>query len=72
MKLNTARGTWRDIGEVVADVRTFKVQHLEEKNKYKFRIRAMNKIGQSEPADLQDTVLAKDPWGKNCSIMIDR
>ena len=63
MDVSSARGAWRDVGEISADSQTFKVQHLEEKNKYKFRIRAVNKIGHSEPADLQETVLAKDPWG---------
>ena len=65
MDASAARGQWREVGEVVADLRSFKVSHLEEKNKYKFRIRALNKIGKSEPADLQETVLAKDPWGMN-------
>ena len=65
MDVSSARGAWRDIGEIQANTRTYKVQHLEEKSKYKFRIRALNKIGPSEPADLQDTVLAKDPWGKD-------
>ena len=64
MDASSARGQWREVGEVLAGSHSYKVQHLEEKNKYKFRIRALNKIGKSEPADLQDTVLAKDPWGK--------
>ena len=64
MDVSTTRGAWREVGEVVADIRTFKCQHLEEKSKYKFRIRAINKIGPSEPTDLQETVLAKDPWGE--------
>ena len=71
MDVSSTRGAWREVGEVVADIRTFKCQHLEEKSKYKFRIRAINKIGQSEPADLQETVLAKDPWGE-CNANFER
>ena len=29
----------------------------------RFRVRALNKIGSSEPANLDDPVLAKNPWG---------
>jgi predicted phage tail protein len=64
MDVSSAKSVWRNAGEVTADVRSYKCQHLEENNKYKFRIRAVNKVGQSEPADLQETVVAKDPWGK--------
>ena len=64
MDASSGRGQWKEVGDVLAGSHSYKVQHLEEKNKYKFRIRALNKIGKSEPADLQETVLAKDPWGK--------
>ena len=30
---------------------------------YKFRVKAVNKIGPSPPGELQEPVLAKDPWG---------
>lgn len=56
------KDNWSEIGEVKADQKKFKVDNLVDKNKYKFRIRALNKVGPSEPADLTDTVLARDPW----------
>ena len=54
---------WREIGETVAGRTTFKCS-LEEKQKYRFRVRALNRIGTSLPSLLPDAVLAKDPWGK--------
>lgn len=54
---------WREIGETVAGRTTFKTE-LVDGQKYRFRVRALNKIGTSLPAELQDFVLAKDPWGK--------
>lgn len=42
----------------------FKVEDLVPKKTYKFRIRAVNKIGSSEPGVFAKPVLAKDPWGE--------
>ena len=53
---------WSEIGEVKSDQTSFNVKNLLEKNKYRFRVRALNKIGPSEPAELADTVLPRDPW----------
>lgn len=39
------------------------VMGLTPKKEYKFRVRAVNKVGSSEPAPLSKVVLAKDPWG---------
>lgn len=41
------------------------VKDLTHKKEYRFRIRAVNKIGTSEPNQFSKPVLAKDPWGKN-------
>ena len=56
------RDKWIEVGEVVADNKNFKCNDLEEGQKYQFRVRALNSVGPSKPADLPDTVLAKDPW----------
>ena len=53
---------WSRLGEVSSKERKFKAVNLLEKNKYRFRIMAVNKVGASEPAELADTVLARDPW----------
>lgn len=60
---------FESIGEVPAnEPHTFKVEDLIPKKNYKFRIRAANKIGPSEPATFKNTILAKDPW---VNILID-
>ena len=59
------KGVWSEAGEVKPfdeDDNNFVVKGLVEKHRYKFRIRAQNRIGLSEPAEIQDSVLAKDPW----------
>lgn len=55
---------WESVGEVAAGGATkYKVEGLTPKKEYKFRIRAVNKLGSSEPALFGKPVLAKDPWG---------
>lgn len=44
------------------------VTDLTFKKEYKFRVKAVSKIGASEPTTLAATVLAKDPWGKIIEI----
>ena len=53
---------WEEVGETAVDKHSFKCDKLAEGKKYRFRVRAVNKIGPSPPGDLEDTVLAKDPW----------
>lgn len=65
---------WDNVGEVSGGKpTTYKVIDLVPKKSYKFRIRAVNKIGSSEPATFGKPVLAKDPWDepgkpKNCDV----
>ena len=54
---------WQEIGETAATITRFECLELVEKKKYKFRVKAVNKIGPSPPGELQEPVLAKDPWG---------
>lgn len=58
------KSQWDNVGEVAAGEKcVYKVEDLIAKKEYKFRIRAVNKIGSSEPALFAKPVLAKDPWG---------
>ncbi|CAK1595483.1 unnamed protein product, partial [Parnassius mnemosyne] len=54
---------WDNVAEVAHGEPTkYKVEDLIAKKTYKFRIRAVNKIGSSEPGLFAKPVLAKDPW----------
>ena len=65
------KAQWDSVGEVKLGEKTsYKVQDLVTKKEYKFRIRAVNKIGSSEPATFGKPVVAKDPWGKYHLLII--
>lgn len=57
---------WDSVAEVpVGQPLKYKVEDLIPKKTYRFRIRAVNKVGSSEPGMFAKPVLAKDPWGKD-------
>lgn len=59
------KAQWDNVGEVMPGEKCiYKVTDLIPKKEYKFRIRAVNKLGSSEPAMFGKPVLAKDPWGE--------
>ena len=60
--LHIAAG-WNRVGETT-DALSFKCEQLVNKKEYKFRVIAVNKMGNSDPAVYPKTVLAKDPWGE--------
>lgn len=41
-----------------------RVDHLIEGHIYNFRVKAVNKIGESLPLTTFDSITAKDPYGK--------
>ena len=49
---------WDEIGETAADITKLECLELIEKKRYKFRVRAVNKIGPSPPGELTEPVLA--------------
>ena len=53
---------WTPCGEAEADATSAPVDDLTEGKKYKFRVRAVNKEGQSEPLESQEAVTAKNPY----------
>lgn len=62
---------WDNVAEVpLGQPLKYKVEDLIPKKTYKFRIRAVNKIGSSEPGLFSKPVLAKDPWGKDLIFLI--
>ncbi len=61
-KLDEDTGRWVPCGEVPADARDATIDGLQEGKKYKFRVRAVNKEGRSEPLESEKAVLAKNPY----------
>ncbi|KAK2728044.1 hypothetical protein QYM36_008501, partial [Artemia franciscana] len=69
----SAKGGWVNVGDVPGSEKTFNCTGLTAKKEYKFRVIAVNKLGNSEPALFPKTVLAKDPWdepGKPGSVEV--
>jgi len=38
-------------------------------NRYKFRVAAVNEMGQSDWLEADDEIIAKDPWGKEAAVV---
>lgn len=55
---------WDNVGEVpgTGAPTSFAVKDLIPKKTYKFRVRAVNKVGPGEPALFGKPILAKNPW----------
>ena len=62
-KMDTKKGTWTEVGKVTGDTQCG-VPGLEPGKSYKFRVKAVNKEGESEPLVTDKETLAKDPYGK--------
>lgn len=54
---------WTVVGHVPGDTQCG-VPNLKAGKKYRFRVRAVNAAGESQPLVNHEEVLAKDPWGK--------
>lgn len=63
-KMDTDTGRWVPAGEVDADKNEFDFKGLTKGKKYKFRVKAYNKEGESDPLETFDSILAKNPYGK--------
>ena len=50
--------------QVGPDKTEFKVEGLTPRKKYKFRVRAVNKEGESEPLETDEAIEARNPYGK--------
>ncbi len=67
--LDTTSGTgaWSEVAHTAGGGdRQIKVEHLTPWHKYRFRVRAVNKIGPSDPGEMTgDDILMRDPWGEH-------
>lgn len=71
-KMDLDTGRWVAAGEVGPNENSFKVEGLTPKKKYKFRVKAVNKEGESEPLETEEAILAKNPYGKYMSHFYNR
>ena len=61
----SVKGGWHEVCNQPANQElTYKCEDLVFKKQYKFRVKAVNKMGPSEPGVFDKIILAKDPWGK--------
>ena len=56
-------GEWKEVGKIQGDTQCG-VPGLTPGRKYKFRVKAVNSEGASDPLNTKTDTLAKDPWGK--------
>jgi hypothetical protein len=57
-------GRWVPAGETDGPATSLEVDGLQPGHKYKFRVRAVNKQGKSEPLTTSHAIEAKNPFGK--------
>ena len=63
-KMDVDSGRWIPVAEVGPNQNEFKCEGLTKGKKYKFRVKAVNKEGESDPLETRDAILAKNPYGK--------
>lgn len=61
-KMDEATGRWVPAGQTTGPVTTIDVADLTPGHKYKFRVRAVNKQGKSEPLTTSQAIEAKNPY----------
>lgn len=59
-KMDTARGTWAPCGDCATE--HLKVGRLQTGKEYKFRVKAVNALGESIPLDAEHSIVAKNPF----------
>lgn len=59
----TGGGGWSQVAEAGPNEKKAKISGLNSGNKYRFRVRAVNKLGESMPCEMNGgDILIKDPW----------
>ncbi|CAN7950901.1 unnamed protein product [Ixodes pacificus] len=61
-KMDMDTGRWVPAGEVGPNETKARVDGLTKGKKYKFRVKAVNKEGESEPLETGDEIVAKNPY----------
>ncbi|GBN20312.1 Twitchin, partial [Araneus ventricosus] len=61
-KLDPQSGQWVPAGETIGADTNLKVKGLTPGKEYKFRVKAVNRLGESEPLTAQQAILAKNPY----------
>lgn len=61
-KFDPDTGIWLPVGK--AEGPEFEVDGLIPGHEYKFRVKALNKEGESEPLETFGSIIAKDPFGE--------
>lgn len=61
-------GTWTKIGQPVGT--SFRARNLVNGTPYEFRISAENQYGVGEPLETTEPIVAKNPFGNECIILI--
>lgn len=67
-KMDMDSGRWVAAGEVGPNDDTFAATGLTPKKKYKFRVKAVNKEGESEALETDEAILARNPYGNAMQI----
>ena len=62
-KLDPLTGQWMPCGE--SKTPEYDVTGLQEGKKYKFRVKAVNAEGESEPLEAEQAIVAKNPFGED-------
>lgn len=64
-KMDTETGRWVSAGECGPEANEFEVKGLTKGKRYKLRVKAYNKEGESDPAEMSETFVAQNPYGKD-------
>ena len=67
-KMDERTGRWVPAGETDGKETNFDVTGLSPGHKYKFRVKAVNRLGTSDPLTADQAILAKNPFGKEVVI----
>lgn len=66
-KFDPETGIWLPVDKTIGAIPELKVDGLIPGHEYKFRVKAVNKEGESEPLETIGSITAKDPYSEyNC------